>query len=163
MEIRRIRGGEGRRLKEVRLAALADAPAAFATTFEDEAAADDGTWEERAVRRSTGLTEATFVAEVGGRLVGMAGGFVDAAGPWVNLVSMWTAPEARRAGVARALVEAVGGWAREIGAEELQLWVRADNEAANALYESAGFADAGDFRPLPDDPCRHERRMSRRL
>ncbi|HZC15639.1 MAG TPA: GNAT family N-acetyltransferase, partial [Caulobacteraceae bacterium] len=49
----------------------------------------------------------------------------------------------RRAGVGRTLVEAAAVIAAAAGARALFLEVASDNDAALALYRSAGFARAG--------------------
>lgn len=50
------------------------------------------------------------------------------------------APDARRRGVARALLQAARAWGlAHPGARAVTLTVRADRDAARALYESAGF------------------------
>ena len=54
-----------------------------------------------------------------------------------------TAPAARRKGVARALVNNVFVWARELAAEEIRLEVRASNVGAMRFYEHCGFVTAG--------------------
>ena len=92
-----------------------------------EESADD--WAERARRRAAGNREATFFAYLGDDAVGMVGGFVHDGAPPVDLISMWVAPEARRHGAARALIEAVVDWARDAGHDELQLWVTEVNTA----------------------------------
>jgi len=48
-------------------------------------------------------------------------------------------PEARRAGLGRVLMLQLIAQARERGAREVFLEVRADNPAAQSLYESLGF------------------------
>ncbi|MCR5878040.1 GNAT family N-acetyltransferase [Phenylobacterium sp. J367] len=52
-------------------------------------------------------------------------------------------PQRRRRGLARALMTAALGAAREAGAEACFLEVAADNAAAEALYRALGFRDAG--------------------
>jgi GNAT superfamily N-acetyltransferase len=105
-----------------------------------------------------------FFAELDGHIVGLVGGFTDAAAPGaVELVSMWTAPTARRTGTGRLLMQAVLDWAASAGASEVGLWVTRGNEPAQRLYEAMGFTETGDFQPLPSDPCRDETRMSRRV
>jgi GNAT superfamily N-acetyltransferase len=49
------------------------------------------------------------------------------------------ASAARRRGVGRALLEALGGWARSRGAVELLLTTWAGNPAAEAFYERLGY------------------------
>lgn len=53
------------------------------------------------------------------------------------------APDARGAGVARALLRAAAEHARAAGARRLTLRVLGHNEAARRLYESEGFAVEG--------------------
>lgn len=61
----------------------------------------------------------------------------------VHVIDLAVAPEARRRGCGRALVEAVIGDARAGGARLLLLEVRAGNGPARALYRSAGFFEHG--------------------
>jgi ribosomal protein S18 acetylase RimI-like enzyme len=56
-----------------------------------------------------------------------------------NLYGVYVAPEVRRAGVGRALLDAAVAAATELGAELLELGVSALNAPAIALYERAGF------------------------
>jgi GNAT superfamily N-acetyltransferase len=161
--IRRIAPGDGELLADLRLRALADAPYAFGSSYEDEARRSGDEWAERARGRAEGNREATFFAYLGDVPVGIVGGFVDGGAAAADLVSMWVAPEARRHGVARALIHAVVDWAREAGYGELQLWVTETNDGARALYEASGFVATTDVQCLPSDPTLTERRMTRRL
>ena len=54
------------------------------------------------------------------------------------------APQARRRGLGRGLVEAVRDLARERGAMEAWVITEEDNDAAAATYRSAGFAQEGE-------------------
>ena len=95
------------------------------------------------------------------KIVGLVGGFrPDTDGFVVELVSMWASPEARRAGIGRALVDAVVDWAGEISATTVRLWVTRGNAPAHSFYESMGFRETGEARPLPEDPTRNEVCMS---
>jgi ribosomal protein S18 acetylase RimI-like enzyme len=78
-----------------------------------------------------------------------------------HLVSMWVAPERRRAGLGRALVERVTSWAADHGADTVELWVTDTNGPARALYRSMGFDETGERQPLPSDPTLLESRMIR--
>jgi ribosomal protein S18 acetylase RimI-like enzyme len=56
---------------------------------------------------------------------------------WVYYLAV--APERRRAGLGRAMMDAAEAWLRERGAPKVQLMVREDNEAALGFYESLGL------------------------
>jgi ribosomal protein S18 acetylase RimI-like enzyme len=55
------------------------------------------------------------------------------------LNDLYVAPQARRLGAARALLEAACAFARERGALGLELETGSDNVTAQALYRSAGW------------------------
>lgn len=165
--VRRITPDQAQVLRAVRLAALADTPAAFGSTLDRELAFDDTEWADRARAGATGDDRCTFLAwHDDGRVVGIVGGYrvdpsegaVDAP-HGIDLVSMWTDPTVRRAGIGGALVDAVIGWARGGGADRVELWVTRGNDPAQTLYESKGFVVTGDHQPLPSDPCKDEIRM----
>lgn len=158
--VRRICEDEAETFRRVRLAALSDSPAAFGSTFEREERLTATDWEERARRSATGDDRSTFFALDGANIVGLVGGYrPEDDRKSIELVSMWTDPSVRRSGVGRLLVEAVVGWARSLGAERVDLWVARGNTAAENLYRAMGFAETGDYQPLPSDPCREELRM----
>ncbi|MFL5869605.1 MAG: GNAT family N-acetyltransferase [Solirubrobacterales bacterium] len=56
------------------------------------------------------------------------------------LEDLYVAPEARRAGLGRALVEAALDSARSRGCVRIELDVDEDNEAARELYRACGFS-----------------------
>jgi GNAT superfamily N-acetyltransferase len=158
--VRRVRADEGRALRDVRLTALQESPSAFGSTFDAEASRADLEWTERAQRAAAGPDRVTFFAVLDGRIVGLVGGYrPDARGSIVELVSMWTAPAARRTGVARELVAAVVEWARATSATTVHLWVTRGNEPALRLYEATGFRLTGGSQPLPSDPAKDELAM----
>jgi GNAT superfamily N-acetyltransferase len=157
----RVRPGDALVLKEVRLAALFDSPFAFGSTYDAEAGRTDEHWMHRAMLASSGRDSAVFLAWIDGDAVGIVGGYrPDPSADVVELVSMWIAPRARRAGVGRLLVNAVIEWANDNGSSSIGLWVTRGNSPAEQLYESLGFRTTGDFQPLPSDPCKDEHRMS---
>lgn len=162
VNVRRIRADEGAALKAVRLAALLDTPAVFASTHEREVAFTDDDWALRASASAQGDDRSLFFAELDGKVVGLVGAYADpATAGAVELVSMWTAPATRRTGTGRLLVQAVLDWATTAGAAAVGLWVIRGNDPAQRLYESMGFTETGDFQPLPTDPCKDELRLSR--
>ena len=158
--IRRVRPDDGARLAEIRLRALADAPEAFATTYAEAAQRSAEDWSEQAAARADGTRQVTLFAEHGDVPIGMVGAFVGADPSVADLVALWVAPDSRRHGVARALIEAVMDWAHEGGVAQVQLWVADGNEAAYRLYESAGF-DAVPADPTAEGLRPSDRRMAR--
>jgi RimJ/RimL family protein N-acetyltransferase len=139
--VRRLRADEWRELKEIRLAALLDAPDAFATRYDEAAARDDERWQADALR-GTGPGSPTFVAVVDGRLAGMVGGWSDDGA--ARLVQMFVRTEARGSGLADELVAAVAGWARAQGFDRLELGVVAGNVPAQRVYARSGFVQVGE-------------------
>ncbi len=159
--VRRVRPDEAEILRRVRLAALAESPAAFGSTYAGELLLTTEDWTGRVRSGSNGSERAMFLAVADEEVVGLAGGYRPGPAPdVVELVSMWTDPSVRRSGVGRRLVSAVLEWARASGAAEVQLWVTRGNTAAETLYRTMGFAETGDHQPLPSDPCRDETRMT---
>ena len=158
--IRRIRQGEGSRLREVRVRALRTDPDAFAASHDQASARDDQVWEEMAVAGSTGEEEIILVAEGDDGLVGMVGAFTRADEPNTrHLYGMWVAPEARSSGLGQRFVDAVREWSIETGADEVKLWVVESNLPARTLYEKVGFVRTGESQPLASNPTLTDVRM----
>jgi ribosomal protein S18 acetylase RimI-like enzyme len=151
MEIRPIRPEEAAGVRELRLQALRDAPDVYFGSARSEERLPLGHWREWA----TSTDKVMFVAIENGGWVGMAGAVArpDAPGT-VSLWWLWVAPGARGRGVARRLVQARVGWARDRGAARLEVAVAENNEAAKALYRDLGFAPTGERRSMASDPGR---------
>lgn len=123
--------------REIRLAALKDAPSAFGSTYEREIGSPESRW------RQTVVDRARFVADVRGRRAGtVSGGDGDVPGV-AALTSMWVDPAFCRAGVGDALVRHVLEWARASGYRSMNLWVVDGNDVARRLYERNGFVPTG--------------------
>ena len=135
-EIRRVAPGEWAAFRDVRLAALAEAPCAFAATLDMETGYDERRWRERV------STSVFFLAWDGDRAVGMAGGYGQGDGGW-HVISMWVSPQARGSGLAGRLIGAVARHARGQDAPTLTLWVTDGNDRARAFYRRAGFRSTG--------------------
>jgi GNAT superfamily N-acetyltransferase len=145
-------------LRDVRLAALADAPHAFASTLERERGYDEREW------RSFLRAGAWFVARKAGRVVGVVAllpeqGRADER----SLVSMWVDPQARGGGTSAGLLTAALDLAGQDGAELVGLWVADGNTRARRFYERVGFCSTGERQPLPSAPEVGEERLSLRL
>jgi GNAT superfamily N-acetyltransferase len=85
-------------------------------------------------------------ARLDGKLVGITHFFIhpSTSGPDVcYLQDLFTAPDARGQGAARALIEAVAGWARERGCGRVYWLTHESNATARRLYdqvaENRGF------------------------
>ena len=127
----------------MRLAALADAPAAFGSTTAREVAFGEAEWRGRAT------SAPNFLAWRGDEPVGLVTvigrGSDGETGPpaeW-ELVSMWVSPDARGSGAADLLVSAVTEVVRAESADRLVLWVADGNARARAFYLRAGFRPTG--------------------
>jgi ribosomal protein S18 acetylase RimI-like enzyme len=157
IELRRVTPDDWEDWRALRLRALAEDPAAFGSTLAEWSGEGDT---EVRWRRRLESVPLNLVAFVAGEAVGMVSA-TPLEDDLVELISMWVAPEARRTGVAKALIDETIGWARDEGASQVALDVRENNVSALALYRACGFVDVGESPNLgPDTP---ERRMSRRL
>ncbi len=164
MEIRRIRPDEGPQLRALRLSALAGAPEAFGSILATEEAWTEDRWRDRAVHGAESGERALFIAIKSGVWCGMVGGLVPADEPSVSeLVGMWVEPAVRERGVGRALIDAVGVWARKQGARRIQLWVTETNTLAVGMYEHLGFRATGKTQPHPSNSSLAEMHMIRVL
>lgn len=150
MELVQIGPEDWREFREVRLASLAEAPAAFGSSHADWVDADEARWCARLA-----AVPFTVVARTAAGPVGVACGAP--ADDEVELISMWVAPAHRGTGLAARLIEQVVAWAASQGKGTF-LMVRDDNAAAIRAYARAGFADRGVPEDWPDDVPR-ERRM----
>jgi ribosomal protein S18 acetylase RimI-like enzyme len=130
---------DARLYREIRLEALQRAPEAFGSTFEQEFSQSLAQFEDA-------LTKAdVFGAFRETDLLGMAGYRTQAGAKQAHkglLWGMYVRSIARGTGVAKHLVEAVLGHARE-RVELVQLAVVSENEAAQRLYRSCGFVAYG--------------------
>jgi ribosomal protein S18 acetylase RimI-like enzyme len=131
--IEQLRPGEGDRWRCIRLKALREAPYAFGTTYAEATQWSVARWEAQVVEF------ATFVAVRDERDIGVARGAAHHRSDALELVSLWVDPMARRRGIAAQLIDKVATWATAAGATVLVLDVVADNPAAIALYDRAGF------------------------
>ena len=147
-------------LREIRLAALQDAPDAFASTHAREEVFDDAAWRARITRGGSFLA---YVPEISAsEPVGLVGGYETEPGT-VGLISMWVRPQARGHGVGEALIAAVLDWAQARLARSVHLWVTETNKPARRLYERCGFKPTGERQLLPSNPAIGEVGMTRLL
>jgi ribosomal protein S18 acetylase RimI-like enzyme len=157
--VRVVDADEWELVRDVRLAALREAPFAFGSTYAREAPFTREQWRGRL----SSDRSVTFFAELPDRdePAGLAGVYLEDG--LADIVSMWVRPAARGLGVGEALVEAAADWAKARDHDMLYLWVTETNPAARRLYERCGFSPTGERQPLPSDPSLPEIRMRRAL
>ena len=152
--------GDWQAVRDIRLEALRDAPAAFGSTYEREAPCGEAHWRDRISRGGTFLA---YLPELStSEPAGLIGGYREDP-VTVELVSMFVRPSARGRGVGEALVATVVNWAGKRSATTVHLWVTETNAPARALYDRCGFALTDEQQPLPSDPSLGEVAMSRTL
>jgi GNAT superfamily N-acetyltransferase len=139
---RRLAAADWSAFREVRLAALRDAPEAFGSTAAEAEQLGEAEWRARLTQR------AVFLAEVSAQRVGLVAGIAGEQPGEAELVSMWVAPAWRGHGVGDRLVDEVLRWAAEAGFSTVQLWVTQGNARAEALYARHGFAATGQVQPM---------------
>jgi GNAT superfamily N-acetyltransferase len=147
-------------LRDIRLEALRDAPEAFGSTYEGEAAFEEADWQRRISRGGNFLG---YLPEASApEPAGLIGAYVEDA-ETIELVSMYVRPQARGRGVGEALIATVIDWAAARNAASVHLWVTETNKPARLLYERCGFTPTGERQPLPSNPSLAEIAMSRPL
>ncbi|WP_280698470.1 GNAT family N-acetyltransferase [Kitasatospora sp. GP82] len=147
--------------RELRLAALAEAPYAFGSRLADWQGEADR--EERWRGRLEIPGSHNILAQLDGRPVGMASGIPTEQEGVAELISMWVSPAARGRGVGDMLIGEVARWARRQKAGLLSLAVMPDNAHASMLYRRNGFEDTGEFGALLPDGVGRERVMAKSL
>lgn len=139
LHIRQLTPADAAAYRAIRLAGLKHNPEAFGATFEAESAKPLDWFLDR-LGKST-----VFGAFREPEMLGVAG-FAARAGEKEAhkglLWGMYVRPQARGAGIAHRLVEAVIEFAR-LRVELLQLSVVTDNERARRLYADLGFVQYG--------------------
>lgn len=104
-------------------------------------------WSERSMRSEVagehGYYLVVFDPSTPERIDGYAGLLAPRGGGEGDIQTIAVAPHARRRGLGRALMVALLSEARDRGAREVFLEVRADNPGAQTLYRELGFEEIG--------------------
>jgi RimJ/RimL family protein N-acetyltransferase len=135
LEIRPVTPAEWEAWRDLRLRALAESPGAFCSTVDREQVFTEREWHAR-------MTPPALLAWRDGVPLAMGAGFVETEG-WLQVVAMWTAPEARGEGLGSRILDQVVVWGREHDLR-ISLHVALDNPAARRVYEAYGFVPTGE-------------------
>ena len=141
----RLTGDDWRLLRDVRLAALADAPYAYGSSLAHEERFGEAEWRRRL---AGGLWT---VALQDTEPVGLIGAFLPEQDTPM-LVAMWVRPGSRGLGIGDLLITDVLRWAAENRWSRVVLRVADGNDAARKLFLRHGFAPTGAREPLESDP-----------
>lgn len=154
LRVRQLAREEWSLLRDLRLAALSDAPDQFGETSVLAAQRSPQEWAALTSSDTPGSGCSAHIAEVDGTPVGMAFAFQDRADPATGrLGGMWVKPDARRHGIGMAVVAAVTSWSRVREMQRVRLWV-VPNTAAHRLYRRALFVETEAQKPFPGDTSR---------
>lgn len=140
MDVVRPDGNDWARVRDLRLAALADAPDAFGSTLAQERDQPEPFWRRRLAR----VDATTLLVVLDGRDAGIVvvapeEDELETAG----IFSVWVAPFARGRGAGDALMIAAVEEARARGFRRVALEVGEHNLPAQALYARHGFTPTG--------------------
>ena len=143
MTIRRLKIGEADLFKEVRLAALKDAPYAFSSTYESALERSPESWTEQANNSAQGSDRATFIVFSDDKPIGMAALYrTDNQPDTGELVQVWINPEHRGTGLANKLMDIVFDWARQNSFIRIIAGITRENTKATNYYIKYGFSTA---------------------
>jgi len=143
------RGGilDAKKLRSIRLEALADEPDAFGASFDDVVKWTRVRWLLVALRWNY------YLGSLDGEVVGMAtGGGRGQRSESHWLFGMYVSPRARGTGLAALLVGVVEDWVLEKGGDALFLHVTESVPRARAFYNKVGFKPTGDTFAMERDP-----------
>ena len=144
MNLRKLAREDAAAFQGIRLQGLRECPSAFSSSYEEEA---DTPLQTIAERLTPKPDDAIFGCFVNSKLAGVIGLQREARVKLAHKAFVWgmyVAPDHRRGGIGRKLVESALRYATtEWDIFSVTLGVNAGNEAAVALYQSMGFRTYG--------------------
>ena len=142
--VRPVAAGDAAALREVRLRALRDSPAAFTQPLAVAEAEPPERWDDRVDAAARGDARWLVAVDGTGRFVGLAGGIpLDGR---IRVISVWVDPAHRGAGAGTELVRSIADWARARSLD-CQIEVAPGNGDALRLYLRLGFEPVDDVPP----------------
>jgi GNAT superfamily N-acetyltransferase len=149
VEVRTLGPDDWQIKRDLRLAALRDAPKAFHSTYADAARRDEEQWRAW----PAGAAQLFSAWPTPRHAVGIAGADRVEIPGLSYLFAMWVAPAARGQGVAGALIRAVSDWTVEQGLSGVVLEVAPGNDVAERAYRRYGFVASDDPPYCPGGTC----------
>ncbi len=147
------------RLRDIRLSALQDFPAAFLSSYELETGYGEQRWRQEFSRGTWNILLAND-EDVG--LLGVTREQAMSAQE-CYLEYLWVAPSFRRSGAASMLLRTILNCLRNSGVRTVWLYILNGNQVAMSLYQKFGFQSTNESQLLPDHPAGSEHRMKLRL
>lgn len=149
IDIRPVRPEEFERFRELRLRSLRDSPHAFGSTEAVEALFGFDQWKQWVSERPE---YKVLVAEEGGVFVGTCSLAPILNRPeQFNLFALWVAPQVRRTGVGKRLVQALIDFGATTHRKRIRVFVAEKNDPALSLFYVLGFEDTGERYTLRED------------
>ena len=143
IQVRLLGDDEWQLYRDVRLAALKEAPEAFVARFEDEAAHGEELWRERMARAHR------IIADLDDEPVGLVSLGLHNEDPETGEVfGLWTDPTVRGKGAGWALVSTAARRAADDGCRQLYFWAGSDNASAVGFASRFGFRPTSERRPV---------------
>jgi GNAT superfamily N-acetyltransferase len=170
--VRGLEAGQGPLYRELRIAALRDAPYAFGSRLEDVLATDPASFDESARRFARSESTTSFVLYSDDEPVGLIGAFFensvetsaeDSAQCRAFLCALWVRPAVRHLRGGELLVSTAVSWLERRGAKSVYAWVADANARARIFYEHLGFIVTGLQQPLAADPLAWETLLVKKL
>lgn len=135
--------------RDMRLRALQDSPAAFASTYASEVTRSDDDWAARISAVAASKYAQAFLAFQHAEPCGLVWCKAsEAASGVIEIFQMWVEPAVRGVGVGRSLLAEAIAWAESRGAQTVRLGVTIADSPAMSLYRKSGFCDSGLPEPL---------------
>ena len=164
MKLVNLEPDDWQRYSAIRLRALQTDPEAFFSTAEESLKFSEKDWRRRlAIEDSRTIVASDDAGQDVGLVAALPYTQSDGEPGDYELVAMWVAPEARRAGLSKELVRATIDASREFGAKRLVLWVAWGNLKAELLYERFGFKRTGETGKFPPPRETPEFKMALKL
>jgi ribosomal protein S18 acetylase RimI-like enzyme len=127
--------------RELRLAALAEAPSAFSSALAEWSGTSDTEQRWRARLAEVALN---LIITFDGEPTGIVSAIAPDGDRPAELISVWVSPTGRGRGVGNEAVRQAVAWVREnFPGSDVVLSVKANNTHAIRLYERHGFIDGG--------------------